>query len=180
MEDFLERIQLIKQKQVKLPIEKTEFSKILRQNVDEGEIGMFSGMFEAFSSSKNKFKGTVSNNEFEIRKRHVLFQQNQMIARIKGTFRQQNDHLIIDLTINGFSKMILPFYAIAVVFYILFISTMSHGLESFSPFLIIILIHAILMFVVPYFVMRKNVKRTADDIEKELYFMTKKEEFYNL
>lgn len=180
MEDFLERIQLIKHKQIKLPIEKAEFSKVLRQKVDEGEIGMFSGMFEAFSSSKNKYKGTISNNKFEIRKRHVLFQQNQFFARVKGTFRQQNDHLVVDLTINGFSKMMIPFYLFAIVFYIIFISTIGFNSGTFDVFFLFIILHAILMFGVPYFMMRRNIKRTADDIERELYFMTKKEDFHNL
>jgi len=179
MEDFLKRIQLIKEKQIKLPIEKAEFSKVLRQNIDEGDIGLFSGMFEAFSSSKNKYKGTISNNAFEIRKRRVLFQRNQILARVKGTFRQKNDHLVVDLTINGFSNMMIPFYVFAILFYVIFISTISFNSGAFGVFYIFIIIHGMLMFGLPYILMRKSVTHTADDIEKELYFMTKKDDFYN-
>ncbi|MBC8756241.1 hypothetical protein H2O64_16315 [Kordia sp. YSTF-M3] len=173
MEDFLERIQLVQRKQIKLPVDKSEFIKAFRQNVDEGEIGMFSGMFEAFTTSKNRFKGNISNNDFEIRRRKVLFQRNQLFARIKGTFRQQADHVVVDLTINGFSKMIIPFYVLTIAFYIFFITTISNGLELLSPFFLFMVIHAILMFAIPYFVMRRSVKSTAADIEKELFFMTR-------
>jgi len=179
MEDFLKKIQLIQHKQIKLPIDKTAFLKAFKENVDEGEIGVFSGMFEAFSSSKNKFKGKISHSDFELRRRHVLFQRNQMFARVKGTFRQQADHVIVDLNINGFSKMMIPFYIFAILFYVYFISIIGFTSRAFDMFSVFIVIHGILMFVIPYVVMRNGVKNVASDIEKEFFFMTRKEP-YNL
>jgi hypothetical protein len=172
MDDFLERIQLIKRKQIKLPVDKGKFIRVFKQNIDEGEIGIFSGMFEAFSSSENKYKGNISNNDFEIRRRRVLFQRNNQFATINGTFRQHADHVVVDLSVNGFSKMLIPFYLFAIIFYIIFIGSANFS-QPFEAFHLFIVVHAILIFAIPYFVMRRNVKRTMLDIEKELLFMTR-------
>ncbi|EDP95109.1 hypothetical protein U8527_12910 [Kordia algicida OT-1] len=171
MDDFLERIKVLKRKQIKLPISKSEFINRFRQNVDEGDIGMFSGTFEAFSSSKNKYKGSISSNSFKMRKRRELFDRGRNLAKITAQFRQQEDHTLIDLEIKGFHYFIIFYYVFITIFYIIFLS--FSGFLAFETFAIFIIIHAVLMYCLPYFFMRKQTKNTAEDIEKELFFMTR-------
>ncbi|WP_420573207.1 hypothetical protein [Kordia sp.] len=178
MNDFLERIQLIKKKEMKLPVSKSEFVNKLRENIDEGNIGAFSGAFEAFSSSKNNYKGTISHDTFEIRRRKELFHRGANQAKVTGKFRQQGDHTIIDLEINGFHYVIIAYYIFIIIFYILFLS--FSGFLTVDIFSMFIVIHGALMFCLPYIFLRKQTKNTAAEIEKELYFMMRKEEYYTM
>ncbi|WP_046757250.1 hypothetical protein [Kordia jejudonensis] len=173
MHDFLERIQLIKHTQITLNIDKSEFISHFKANVDEGSIGAFSSMFEAFSSSKNRYKGNISQNSFKIRRRREFFDRTSYLARVTGTFRQQNDQVVIDAKVNGFSNFLIPLYIFITLFYILFIPMAIIGFaDSIIP-IVFVFFHALMMYCIPYFIIRKRVKNTAIDIEKELFFMTK-------
>ncbi|WP_298425822.1 hypothetical protein [uncultured Kordia sp.] len=174
MKNFLENIQLIKHTQIKLPVNKSEFIRSFKQHVDEGHIGAFSSMFEAFSSSKNRYKGNITQNTFEIRRRREFFDRTSYLAHATGSFRQQNDHIVIDTEINGFSNFLIPFYVIITVFYLFFIFMIMTNVESSGILLVFIIFHAFLMYGIPYFVIKKRVKNTAIDLEKELFFMTQR------
>lgn len=176
MQDFLERIQLIKKTQIKLNVDKSEFVKNFKQHVDEGNIGAFSSAFEMFSSSKNRYKGNITQNSFEIRRRREFFDKTSYLARVTGTFRQQNDHVIVDAKVNGFSNFLIPFYIIITVFYVFFLFMFTSGFQGNGIPIVFILFHALLMYTIPYFVMRKRVKNTTVDLEKELFYMMKKDQ----
>ncbi|WP_430413145.1 hypothetical protein [Kordia sp.] len=175
MKEFLEKIQLIRQKQIKLAVDKSVFIRNFKENIDEGSIGTFSSAFEAFSSSKNRYKGNITQNTFELRRRRELFDRTSYLARVKGTFRQQNDQVVIDTEINGFSNFLIPSYVLITVFYLFFIFMIMTNVESIGFPVLFILFHAVLMYAIPYFIIRKRVKNTAIDLEKELFFMTKKD-----
>ena len=175
MQDFLERIQLIVHKQIKLNIDKSEFIRKFQQNVDQGNIGAFSGAFEAFSSSQNRYKGNITQNEFEMRRKREFFDRSSYLARVTGSFRQQNDQLVIDAKITGFNNFLIIFYVFVTLFYIFFIYMFTSGFNDSGIPAIFIFIHALFMYGIPYFMIRKRVKNTAGDLEKELFFMTKKE-----
>lgn len=174
MQDFLERIQLIKNTQIKLDVDKSEFIRNFKQHIDEGSIGAFSSAFEVFSSSKNRYKGNITQNTFEIRRRRELFDRTSYLARVTGTFRQQNDHVVVNAKVNGFSNFLIPFYVVITIFYIMFISVAITGFGESAIPAVFIIFHAFLMYAIPYFVMRKRVKNTATDLEKELFYMMRK------
>ena len=75
MKTFLEKIKLIQYTSIELNTEKNDFVRKLRQNIDESDLSWGSSMFEAFSSSKNDYKGTVNFNGFKLRKRQRMFQK---------------------------------------------------------------------------------------------------------
>ncbi|PTT08638.1 hypothetical protein DBR27_07290, partial [Flavobacterium sp. HMWF030] len=74
MDAFLRKIQLIKDINIQLPVSKIDFIQKFRNNVDESDLSFVP--FEVFQSSNNEYKGNISNNEFELKKRRKLFDTN--------------------------------------------------------------------------------------------------------
>ena len=177
MKRFLEKLKWVQYLNTELEIPKNEFVIHFKNYVDEGDIGFFSGAFDAFSSSKNEFKGHVGFNDFKIKRRRRFFDMNMNLAIAKGIYRQKGDRLIIETEINGYSRMI-PYYVFLLVFYSIFIfgffmADNINGDEQFfgGPF---IFFHALFMFGIPYFMMRNSAQRLKHELEREFYYMTKK------
>ncbi len=177
MKRFLERLKLIEYLTTELEIQKNEFVKNFKNHVDERNIDFFFGAFDAFSSSKNEFIGHVDYDHFKIKRRRRFFDMNINFAIAKGNYRQKGERLIIKTEINGFIGMMIPFYIILILFYsisilVIFMSDNMNSNEAiFASF---IFFHAIIMFGIPYFVMRRSTQRLKHELERELYYMTKK------
>jgi hypothetical protein len=180
MENFLRKIKLIDSFSTTLNTSKSEFTSALRNNVDEADIdGLFSGVFEVFSSSKNLYKGSVNHNNFRIRKRARLFEKNIGKTIASGDLRENGESLIINTKIKGWSNYMFFFYSFLSIFYLIFIVGSFAGIFSedsqfpiFVP--IFILIHAVFMFGIPYFIMRRSVKRLKEDLEREFHYIISK------
>jgi hypothetical protein len=178
MKEFLKKIKLIEYLTTEIEIQKNDFVSNFSKNVDEGSTGVFSSPFEAFSSSKNEYKGQVGYDGFKIKRKRKFFDTNMNLAIASGIYRQNNEKLIIETEINGFSGMMIPFYLFALVFYSIFIGSffMADNIEGNGagfalPF---IFIHAAFMFGLPYFMMRRGTKRMKHELEREFFYMTKK------
>ncbi len=176
MKDFLVTLKLVQFLQIELEVDKADFVKILKSNVDLGSTSrMFSG-FEAFSSSKNEFKGNVSAIGFELRKRRRFFDMNgAAMAVAKGKFTQRGEKLIIDCEVNGYHWFMGVILGVLILFYVFMgigIMAAGDGLDTFFavPFIIV---HGLFMMGIPYFIMRMGVRKTHRELERELYFMLK-------
>jgi hypothetical protein len=176
MKSVLERLKLIDHLTTELRIGKYEFVEELRRNVDEGGTGIFLSSFEAFSSSKNEYKGVVTSDSFRIRRRRRFFDMAISMAVAEGSFRQRENMLIIESTISAFRTVFMPFIGLILVGYIslivAFVSSDTPG-ESGWFFLPFILIHAAIMLGIPYFIMRRGVARMKYELEREFFYMTK-------
>ena len=177
MKELLKKLKLIDYLQTELLSQKNDFVNKLRSNVDPGSTGIFSDSFEAFSSSKNEYKGEVGINGFRIKRRRKLFDMNMNFAVANGTYTQKDDKLIIDTEINGFHGMMIPFYIFCVVIYGVFIvgflsadEIEGNASEFAFPFIII---HAAFMMGMPYFIMRRSTKRLKHELEREFFYLTK-------
>ncbi|TXE02275.1 hypothetical protein [Algoriphagus aquimarinus] len=178
MKGFLIKIKLLEHLTTEIEIQKNEFVSNFKKHVDEGDTGIFSDTFDIFSSSKNEYKGHVGYDGFKIKRRRKFFDTNMNLAVARGTYRQKSEKLVIETEINGFSGMMIPFYLLGLVFYTIFIGVlfMADNIEGNEagfalPF---IFIHAVFMFGLPYFMMRRSTKRMMHDLEREFYYMTKK------
>lgn len=177
MKEFLRRLKLIDNLTLEMEVSKNEFVDKLRQNVDEAEIGLFSNPFEVFTKSKNLYKGRVGYDGFEIKRRRRFFDSNMNVAVARGSFMQKGNLLLIRTEINGFSWIIAPLFIVLIIFYAFFIGmffTDSFGSKS-QPLYILpfIIVHASLMFGLPYFIMKSGVKRLKRELERELFFIAK-------
>ena len=180
MENFLRKIKLIDSFSTTLNTTKSEFTSALRNNVDEGDIdGFFSGAFEVFTSSDNKFKGSVNHNGFKIRKRRWFFERNFGKATATGNLREQHNSLVIHTEINAFNSHMVFMFGALIVFYLVFFTMVFGSIFSensdFPVFVpIFVIIHAAFMFGIPYFMMRKGVRRMKQDLEREFHFIISK------
>jgi hypothetical protein len=173
MNNILRKIGLADSMKIELEIDKKEFVKILKANVDENK----SDFMDVFSSSKNNYKGVVSYDRFEIKRKHRLFDMNMNFAKVLGNFRQKENKLLIDMDINAFQGKMMVMFIFMLVFYTIFIIVFSlaeniegNAVGFAMPF---IFVHALFMFGIPYFMSRRSVSRMKYEIERDLYFMVK-------
>lgn len=173
MEDFLRRIKLIDDMSLRLNVTTTEFVSKLRSHVDEEDINsLFSGLFEAFSSSKKKYKGEVDSRGFHIRKKRQLFKKQRMTAYAKGNYRLNGDILVVNAVINpfNFNKILLKGFLficyLTFLFYLIFDEVLLKDLFNNLP-IPFLLFGFVAMFVMPYFSLRRSVSNMKDDLEKQ-------------
>lgn len=171
---ILKRLKLIDYLTTEIPINKKDFVEKLKMNVDQGEISI--SFLEAFSSSKNEYKGLVTDESFKIRRRRRFFDRSMSLAVVEGSFIQKDDLLIIESTINGFRGIFIFFVVLVLVSYVGFIvafifSDIPGNMEWFMvPF---IFIHASIMLGIPYFTMRRGVSKMKYDLERDFHYMVK-------
>jgi hypothetical protein len=170
MEQFLRRIKLVEDLQMILPIGKQAFIQTLRTQVDPPSFGLFS----LFEGGKNEYKGTVTENGFELRRRRRMFDSKLSISRSVGLVSQSGSQLHIDIIIKGYNDyivfmiiMIILVYGIGIVA-TFFAAFQNDKIFSAAPF---ILVHATVMIGIFYAVVRRGVRRTKYDLERDLYFM---------
>ena len=176
MNELLKKLKLIDYLKTELQIDKNEFAKQLSLVTDRESVGMFLNPFDVFSTSKNEFRGQVNEYGFKLQRRRRLFDTNGNMAVATGKLFEKDGQLTIETEINGFNNFFIFFYAILIVFYSIFIIVgfifPNDGVGFFIiPF---ILLHATLMFALPYFMMRRSVKRLKYELEREFFYLTKK------
>ncbi|WP_288982898.1 hypothetical protein [uncultured Flavobacterium sp.] len=172
MYSFLRRINLIVDYNFELSISKTDFIKKFRQNVEFSTLSFdfFEG-FEIFFSSKFEYKGFIDNQSFHIKKKRKLFEQNQSQAIAKGNFTEENEKLYIEIEINAFNKMLYLLFVLLILFYGIFLNAFIFG-DSKTPFFIFpfILFHGFLIIGIPYFFMRRSVKKLQYKLERDFNY----------
>lgn len=174
MNDYLKKLNLIQEINIELQISKSDFTKKFRENVDESNFGF--EPFEVFSSSNNEYKGNIENSGFELKKRRKLFDTRHSFAKATGTLVQETDKLIAKIVISGFQKKMLLFVGFILVFYTIFISSIFFIDDDAPKFFLIpfIVFHASIMLGIPYFMMKRSVKRMAYDLERDFHYWVTK------
>lgn len=180
MSDFLRKIKILDSMTIELDIHKSDFIKKFRQNVDASDLSFSDSFFEGLTSSPNEYKGNIDERNFNIRRRRKMFDTNKNFAVANGNLTEQLDKLVIKTDINGFHKGMKFFYMAIIVFYIIFIFGFSATMffnegTGFMPFAVLpfILLHACLMLGIPYFMMKRGVKRMKYELERDFHFWTK-------
>ncbi|WP_299227975.1 hypothetical protein [uncultured Psychroserpens sp.] len=179
MENFLRKIKLIEGFSIELTTTKSEFTSALRSHVDEADIdSFFSRAFEAFSSSKNLFIGSVSYNEFKIRKRRRLFDRQFGCAKITGQSRENSGFLIVSGKLIAWNSYIYFWFGFVILLYLLFVAILFSHIDITGTAGVIVIpflfLHACLMLGIPYLSMRKAIKRLREDLEREFYYIINK------
>jgi len=153
METYLRKFGLLDDITLTLKTDKQTFARRLAKNVDAGDIGLFSGAFEAWEASNNDYKGQVTNNGFTIRRRKTFLQaQGISMPTIRGT-------LIIGLA----------FYVIFILAFALSVTSDENGALVFI--IPVILFHMCLMLGIPYFLMKRGVTRTKKNLKRDFFYI---------
>lgn len=176
MENLIRKLKLKDDLTTTLSLTKIEFVSALRNQVDISDNidGFFSGAFEAFSSSENLYKGTVNHNNFKIRKRRRFNERQFGNIKAIGRFHENNDKLIVTTEINAWSNYMLFYYGAIIVFYAFFIGFFNNFKFDDFFFVPFIAIHALFMFGLPIYHMRKGVIKMKQDLEREFHFIVSK------
>jgi len=169
MDTIFKKIGLSDNLRIELPISISDFVNTLSSNVDSPQWDFF----DVFSSSRNRYKGSVKLNSFELKQKRRLFDTNVNWARVSGSFRQEGEKVIVDIGINGFRLMMIPFFILGIVIYgITVVAIIGEG-DAGAGILPFLLIHALFMFGIPYFIMKRSVRSAKYDIERDIYFLMK-------
>lgn len=172
MNNFLRKINLIEDIHFILSISKTDFIQKFKENVENSNLGIdiFEG-FEAFSSNEKIYKGNITDRKFEIKRRIKLFETNQTNAIAKGNFKEINNRLHFAVEINGFKKSMFFFLALIFLFYGIFLSNFIFVKTEFPSIILpIMLAHALFMLGIPYFIMKKSVKKMQYDLKRDFHY----------
>jgi hypothetical protein len=169
-------LKLIDYLTINLPISKAKFIERLLLITDQGDTGYFSGLSDLFSSSKNEFKGEIKSDGFKLRRRTRLFDTSVNTAVANGKFIEKEDQLAIKTEIKSFNNFYIIYYVFLILFYSIFIVAFSFSDSESSLRLIIIpfiLLHGAFMSLIPYFMMRRSVKKLKYELEREFFYLTK-------
>jgi hypothetical protein len=115
-------LKLIDYLTLSLPISKAKFIERLLLITDESDTGFFSSAFDAFSSSKNEFKGEIKNDGFKLKRRTRLFDTSMNAAVANGKLVEKEGKLTIETEINGFHNFSIFYYLFLLIFYSIFCS----------------------------------------------------------
>ena len=172
MKNLIRKIHLVENLKIKLEIDETEFIKKLESQVDETQ----SDFLDLFSRSKNKYKGMVFQNSFELKRKKRFSDSKANYAIATGTFEQADNNLIVTLEIKAFDEDVLNFSICGLLAFtllincILLFSKWEGHLGIYTIPFILILDSFLLGW--PYILFRGSVKRMAFELKKDLYLMT--------
>ena len=177
MQELKRKLNLIDHFSIEIEIQKKDFVKKFDAIVDDGETGLFSVVFEIFSNSKNTFKGKVMYDGFEIKRKRKIFDTNHNIAVATGSFKQNGGKLLIEIEIDGLRRIMVFYYlTFFSIYVVLLVTFLLDGLIGGDVEFLVspsIFIHAVIMFVFPYFFMRKSISRLKYELEREFFYLAK-------
>lgn len=172
MLEMLKSLGLFKTFKVKIPVSRKDMVEALRANVDPEGFDAF----EVFRNGKH-YKGTVSEDRFQIKRRRVLGESSGMPSSVvTGYLRSDGNSTSIELEVNGLPSGFLFFFGFLVLAYLfglVLMLTSNQGAIAMMAFSVGILAHAAFMFGIFYFVLRRGLTRTIYNIERDLFFMVK-------
>lgn len=168
MIEFLRKIKLIQNFSIIIPMHRIDFVKLCREKIERKEDSFI--LSEYFTKGKHKYVGSVEHRGLKIRKRKTFFSLNKNACLIKGNFREKGNLLYLETTIKGYSNTQVTIYisiillALYYVGYNLFTSD-----EPLFSIIIALLIQFLMLFSIPYFVIRLRIKRMKATFEQDIY-----------
>ena len=172
MTNFLKTLRLIQDMNFELPANRPDFVKALQANVDPPG----SPMRDIFSRSKHIYKGIVTYDGFDLKRKRKFFDSNMGLVTARGTFTQGDDNLTIDVQFKAFHPLFILFFIFLVLSYGMFIVMFAMAPEEGGtpawtlPF---ILVHASFMFGIPYFLLRRSISMMKYNLERDFFFFIK-------
>lgn len=172
MDSLWRKYKLIDTLSLKLNCDKATFIEKFRENVEPSTLSF--SPFEAFSGGSKLYKGNLQNTIFKIQKKQQLFNNRRQSPIAAGKIIENMNDIQLDIVINGITPFMKFFFAIIVLFYFVGFSVflmLSINNAEFSifpfPFLIV---HALFMIGIPFFIIKSSVKHFKQEIEREFHF----------
>ena len=170
---------LIENHQMVLDVSKNSFIELLRSHVGTDT----NSSMDIFSSGNIDFKGSVGYGGFYLRKRRGFFDKSRPYCKAIGTFREENDKLIIDIEFNNISPPIIFVYAFFLLFDLISIFgiitnalslNFTEAIHSLSNLVSVVVFSAIVAGIT-YFVSKRTIEKMKYLMESNFYnYLTKK------
>jgi hypothetical protein len=167
MSDLLEKIGLVRYDRIEIPVAKHEFVKILSANLDDPQYNLFG----IFSKDPRPYKGVVNEYGFKIWRKRKMLDTRFTIARAIGMLTEDGRRLMIDLRLIGYSPLLVIGFLLGGLFYVFAIALMLMNRHAPGWVVPVIAAHGALMASIPIIGIRKNLRHTRDELERDLYFM---------
>jgi len=173
MDKILKKVGLLTYCQFKLNTDQGTFANKLNDIVENKSLDIFSDMGDVFSRNEKNYKGSVTHQGFEIRRKRKLFDMNMNFTKIKGTFEQNKDALQLNIELRAFHPFLTFYYVFLAIIYSIFLISFifTGGFDGNYFVLPFILVHALFMAGIPYLVLKRGLKKTLYEIEREFNYL---------
>ncbi|MCR9174191.1 MAG: hypothetical protein NXI10_16965 [bacterium] len=130
-------------------------------------------MGDVFSRNDKNYKGSITYQGFEIRRKRKFFDVNMNFTLIKGTFEPNGDSLQLHIELRAFHPLLIVYYAFLTVIYSVFLISfvVSGGFDGNYFLFPFFLVHGLFMAGVPYLVLKRGLKKTLYEIEREFNYL---------
>ncbi len=166
MNKLLDKFGIEIESELSLLIEKNQFIKILSKHLDIDKFNLF----EIFSKSNNKYKGTIEANNLVIKRKRRLF-GSRFVIKAKGSFSQDDDSLNIKFHVTSWNWYVTVMYVfIAIFYFIVFLVLFTSMTNSKIEWVLfpLILLHMLLMIGGPLLLLKKATKLGEQQLRTDL------------
>lgn len=176
MSNFLRQLKLIQEIEYTLKGNKNHFLSALEVVIKPSSLGLRSDIADAFASDKTELKGSVNGNCFKIKQRRKMFDPQHNFALLEACADQKGDDIFITGTMNGLPLIFkILFWIFGVIFLGILIGFFaSKGFNGQYIMILPIVIQMLLMYGIPYLLMRRSITRTIYTLERELAYIALK------
>jgi hypothetical protein len=169
MDKILSKIGLIEEFSMEIPIPVDELVIKMNEIVDED-------VYKVFPSGKNNYKGKIDIKGFTIRKVLKSFDTDNSNVTVYGSFIGRNEDTLIKVKTVGYDAFMKFWYCVACLILILILSFILTSIikNDFDFRLLLILIFCVFILLMPYISMKLGVQKMKYNLERDLYYLTKK------
>ncbi|HZY77875.1 MAG TPA: hypothetical protein VFE50_00035 [Cyclobacteriaceae bacterium] len=159
-------ISFVREFTIKLNCSKDVFLKALSTNVDTSGYEFF----EAFKSG-TPFKGTVTHDQFKIRRRLTTMNQQANLIEISGTVKEQDNSCVVSIEADAFNGQIAIMSVMFTIFAVVIVAAALLVPNLDIPTRLGFIGFAIAIIAIMSFVIRQQLGDLGDNIEKEFTFI---------
>lgn len=177
MNSFYKSIGLYEHLSFNMDMNKSEFIESLRKIIYKTNTNFISLVPDNGIPTRFEYRGIVTPNNFTIRRRMRFFDSNISASIIKGQFLEKNNKIEIFIEFSPLRFHILILFMVLVFF---LVSVLNLDGKENSEFILPLII-PIIIITTHYFTVKRNIQRSKYDFERELYFISQKNnQFKNL
>lgn len=169
MNSFYKSIGLYEHLSFNMNINKSEFIESLRKITYKTNTSFISLVPDNGIPTRFEYRGIVTQSTFTIKRRARFFDSNISASIIKGQFLEKNDKMEIFIELFPLKFHILMLLLLSISFLII-----AFYLEKENNEFIFLLIIPVIINIAHYFTLKRSIQRSKYDFERELYFISQK------
>ena len=170
MTNFFRKIKLIQFFSIGIPMDRIDFVKLCRKNIERKEDSTLSMYLEYFTRGKHKYIGSVEHSGLKIRKRKTFFSFSKNACLIDGFFKEKEQKLFLETEIKGYSNGRIIIYLFIVFWFLSFVVyNLFQSSEPLFSILSGLFIQTLFLLGIPYLIIKLRIKGMKVEFQKDLY-----------